>query len=979
MSKPITDPESLFAPRPKLYDEVSWGPLPTRPDYEQAYEVWRHPYETLPDPDAQFPPEKLNQEDSNVRQLEVLVRRILTQVRQLEALDDASLPSPPREDEDGDPLPRKPPRASQRTWKLKDFAMDLEMEEATEVTEAPEAPEASAAPAATQAPEVPRAPKAPKVAEAHAAPKPPKAPTVKEPPPPPKPDIDETMYEGKQIMADRSFTISELQTALSMTAAEYKQQKLKKIDLQRLLRDRIYATLPEPQAVRQPTPQPAPVTAPVPAPAPAPVQAPAPAPPPAPASAAKPKQTSPSRSRLDVLPLADLEKWKVPNKEKYRIPRNPDKDYTCEDLYTYAICLSPFNPAYWVARAYWYYQNDQHDLALGDAYRAWMLTETVFDVTKRSKRPGLYPRVWDAVEQHVSIASAGDEKLRHLSTQGQGVPYFTDAVRKTYHHIIGLSLLAVGCASDFATLDRHLRERLIMRERDQFAFKTRYNAVMADLANINDDAKDRGLEWPHEKNSGVIENTARGQAVDRGRRPVLDAINSYYLNVWTPTKQTKRMLEVRAQGPGPAPELTVHACRDIEKGEVIHAEEATVRGHLQVPSIVNNPTEAGPDVERLKLFRYHRLDGARCENCMRTVPMDEAWTMREQVINRTFRSMPQCRCITMVPPLYFCPGEKDDRRKKILAAVAKGTLVKRPAAAMDPNAADEPAAKKQRPSADTSRDPSRTPATKSGSGPAVRIRCLNHARRLWHYKSCGQDWRWLYEAVWAGNRAYTVPVDPFEKPQNAILSLLLRDVFEQTLVARELGAAPEKHLLAHEIDALYPLSEGVGRHFPFSWTANVIVPFDILEQLGVNIFRDLDFDSWVIQRVLRKLTVNAVPFDRHRRRPNHDTTDPLTRERPRLGSLYVHTGFSFFNHACRDSANADWRWDAEDAIPNRIIVTARRKIERGEEIRVNYFPEEAEEGPTSKTERLFGRECDCRACVARRKVPGVKAVKSGKA
>lgn len=48
-------------------------------------------------------------------------------------------------------------------------------------------------------------------------------------------------------------------------------------------------------------------------------------------------------------------------------------------LYTWALHLSPFNPAYWVSWAYMLYQQGYWDLASGDAHRAFLLTEVLYD------------------------------------------------------------------------------------------------------------------------------------------------------------------------------------------------------------------------------------------------------------------------------------------------------------------------------------------------------------------------------------------------------------------------------------------------------------------------------------------------------------------------------------------------------------------------------------------------------------------------
>lgn len=163
--------------------------------------------------------------------------------------------------------------------------------------------------------------------------------------------------------------------------------------------------------------------------------------------------------------------------------------------------------------------------------------------------------------------------------------------------------------------------------------------------------------------------------------------------------------------------------------------------------------------------------------------------------------------------------------------------------------------------------------------------------------------------------------------------------------------------------------------------ANVIVPFDILTYLGVDIFRDLSFDTWVIQIILRKLLTNVVPWDQQRRgrvpdirahdqdkAPEHpDEQDerikkgkPFTGWDPSFKNLYLFPGFSMFNHSCRGAHNADWGYDQQ--IANRILVWAVSDIKKGDEIRLRYRYDKIESQNCGI--RLFGASCQCPQCSA---------------
>ncbi|KAI9674521.1 MAG: hypothetical protein M1817_001859 [Caeruleum heppii] len=872
------DLESVWPPRPELYDEVQWGALPTAEDYEQAFRAWSRPYHALPDPDSTTEFADETEAVRTARVLEVLVRRILCQIRQQET-------EIPEIRSDDPPSNESSSQSPDITWTLDQFLL-----------------EAEGVPAPAPAP----------------------------------PPADEAMYDGRRIMTAKNFTVAQLQKALGLTAAECRKQNLRKADLQLRLRDRECAK----HQLQQDPPQDV-------------------------------------QRKLNLLPRADLKKWNSNGVKSTMIPYDPQRRYTAFDLYTCAIIYSPYNPAYWVARAYMFYGQGDRDLALGDAYRAMTLTDVIVNVHKRAKRPGLYSRVWDAIEQHIVRVGRTDPTVKHQMTKSQGVPFFTNALRKTFHHIISLSLVAANAISDFATLDRHLRHHVILEHRDRIMFETRYYSILA--ANKSwGDGEDQELVSQEEAYAGYLQNRPSKQfeePVDRHAPEFLLRLSHDYIQNWNPEANSKPLLRVEAENGTHESGVTVVTCQHISKGTVIYAEEPSIRGQTQWPrkhadtgfAVDFNPEEAWRD--------HYQTQELRCENCMRPCKPAIAWRLRKAKLVGDENVTSQCACLLQDPALYFCPvastenagkddGDQHERNRKRQTESPDGNLAgptakKRRTNARSTKAVSTRMAKAKTGHDDNQQEPSAAPEDARRPG---REGCLAIARQLFHHRSCGQNWGWLYEAVQHFADDDQLQAAPHEKPQSATLGLLLRDVFDMTLLRREVEVDGEPHLLAHEIDALYPLSEGMGRRFPFSWAANIVVPFDILETLGVNIYRELDFDTWVIQRVIRKLMINAVPWGPHRRpSPRRDDGTEIV-DQEDTPSLYLHTGFSLFNHACGSTANASWRWDTDKGIPNRIVVVADRDLAQGEEVRINYFPDDAGKGPSSKSWKLFGRACDCEKC-----------------
>jgi hypothetical protein len=280
--------------------------------------------------------------------------------------------------------------------------------------------------------------------------------------------------------------------------------------------------------------------------------------------------------------------------------------------------------------------------------------------------------------------------------------------------------------------------------------------------------------------------------------------------------------------------------------------------------------------------------------------------------------------------------------------------------------------------------------------PSAPRTCLDIALNTFHYRACGKDWKWLHDAIGTYTQVQAeVQAIVFSEGHGCQLALLLREVFDITLALRE-GAfrnsgPPRPHLAPDEIDALMPLLGEEGGHdmnepapaqqrrWPFSYAGNILVPFDIAMELGVDIFRDANFDTQHIQAALRKLHVNAVPWDHRRRDDEREPEEskgmaPLRKDGlPVLQTMYVHTGFSLFNHACGGSENASWSYDTrEGGVPNRIVVWAKHAIDEGEEVRVNYWPDDTTTDPEGvvawrrdeeeRMVRMLGRHCHCRGC-----------------
>lgn len=633
------------------------------------------------------------------------------------------------------------------------------------------------------------------------------------------------------------------------------------------------------------------------------------------------------RSRgYTFLPKSNLSHWGVDKSDNFTFKLSETDALKPLDMYTWAIMLSPYNPAYWLSRAYCHYLQAFFDLAIGDAYRAQLLCEVLNDGRQRNRQPGLYLRIWNAIEQHILAdrIKSETETLRGMN----GINSFVATIRRAVHNIISLSLSALGSWKDYKVMEHYLPERVIFSNyRDASAFERRQR-VLEDTAREYGGKRSKERLFYHETNAGNVnggkEYPYEANDKDRTTGMSLELINNNAFRDYP-------KCEVRASTKDGS--LLVVATEDIEKKTLIFAEEPSIRGHLGVAQLPEDKA-------------FYESEEPRCENCRRPIDVDvldrydsESLTIK----NGTHPEACPCHLLEAKERLYFCPADPQ-----------QGTT------------------------------------------------CLQVAQALYHNRVCGKSWDWLHDAMrarttpWKMFHHYTDLEDYLEhrlkghsdffthtnEKHGTALSLLLREVFDITLMRRI--RTGDANLMAHEIDELAMLEDPKSwsnSWFPFTFAANIRVPFDILLQLGVDIFSDLTFDTWVIQTVLRKLIVNAVPWDDkwrgdiERVRPEgpgkrgempDKTAQKAMLEKgesfgvfnPDFETLYLFSGFSLFNHACNYRGNnANWGYDEE--IPNRMLVWAVEDIPKGTEIRIPY---KYRPMSSMSAQRILGKDCQCPRC-----------------
>jgi len=132
---------------------------------------------------------------------------------------------------------------------------------------------------------------------------------------------------------------------------------------------------------------------------------------------------------------------------------------------------------------------------------------------------------------------------------------------------------------------------------------------------------------------------------------------------------------------------------------------------------------------------------------------------------------------------------------------------------------------------------------------------------------------------------------------------------------------------------------------PFSLVDDIIMPIDMLQSLGIDIFAEHRFDTWVLFTMRLRLNNNVVGINL-----------------PNKNYIYgVYPMMAILNHSCDPSVV--YSKEGKDAT---IVITAVRDIAEGEEIFTSYLSEPQELSLEERRAALmawFGTPCRCDRCL----------------
>lgn len=205
--------------------------------------------------------------------------------------------------------------------------------------------------------------------------------------------------------------------------------------------------------------------------------------------------------------------------------------------------------------------------------------------------------------------------------------------------------------------------------------------------------------------------------------------------------------------------------------------------------------------------------------------------------------------------------------------------------------------------------------------------CYRRAWRTYHKAVCCVDFSWLL-----------LPAKGLVESGAAMRPLLMCRYLSACVQNGE-----EEHPLDHSLIARLQSQTNEGHLDVFTFEETIVKPIQILQHLGVDVYANPNFDTWVIHTIWTRLANNKQAY---RRVPQGwiESVSPL---------------LPFFNHSCEPNI------ECVNDGSSTVRVHTRRRIKKGEELFDSYI--DVESMPVERRQDalrpLFGGPCRCVKCL----------------
>lgn len=204
--------------------------------------------------------------------------------------------------------------------------------------------------------------------------------------------------------------------------------------------------------------------------------------------------------------------------------------------------------------------------------------------------------------------------------------------------------------------------------------------------------------------------------------------------------------------------------------------------------------------------------------------------------------------------------------------------------------------------------------------------CAKTALETFHPPLCRKDFTYLFDAAESAELSSDISLD----------SLLLLRVL--ALAIHEGAAHPLNTSLLARLTPAYQIDNLIIFNFP----DHIVTPIRILQELGIDVFTNSAYDTWVIHTMRCRLQNNK----------HGQTLDELH-------GTAVNPLYSMFNHSCAPSIG----WEHE-GNSSTLRLFAERPIMEGEELFISYIkPLDMEWAERQQALMAWlGMDCECVRC-----------------
>ena len=189
--------------------------------------------------------------------------------------------------------------------------------------------------------------------------------------------------------------------------------------------------------------------------------------------------------------------------------------------------------------------------------------------------------------------------------------------------------------------------------------------------------------------------------------------------------------------------------------------------------------------------------------------------------------------------------------------------------------------------------------------------CRDGASTLYHEVLCGEDFGWLYEVNRSNNRREAKAVDKENAAEGAMWLRIIA-------ICVQWGYHPLEHPLIARLTSQYKQDTT-----EWSLSGNIDRTQRILLQLGIDIFADVRYDTWVLQTIWSRIITNKLAVAGFGGR-----------------QIYIVGSFwCFFNHSCEPNVVLCQMetTTGNDVRASVSIACAARPITKGEELFISYI------------------------------------------